>query len=109
MVELNVLPLYVVNRREGGGRGPVFVRQLGLDWMGEGIHAQDPRRDPSGVVVWGAAVVCARWVADEAVKFGGKRVCELGAGCALPSLAVALYTEAEHVEATDSFRHAGTA
>jgi hypothetical protein len=117
VVEMNVLPLYLVNGNGGGGGGtdtgptaqqPVFVRQLGLDWMGEGIHANDPRSDSSGVVVWGAAIVCARWVADEAVKFGGKRVCELGAGCALPSLAAALYTEAAHVEATDSFRHAGT-
>ena len=83
---------------------PVLVRQLGLDWSG--IDGVDHRFDTTGVAVWGASVVCARWLISEASQLKGKSVCEIGAGCGVPSLAASLYTDAKTVLATDAFEHA---
>jgi predicted nicotinamide N-methyase len=54
--------------------------------------------DVTGIQLWAASLVMARWVVDLQPVLAGKRVCELGAGCGLPSLAVLAYTDAVKVE-----------
>lgn len=47
-----------------------------------------PDEDTTGLSIWSAALVMARWMKQ--MKWGGLRVCELGAGCGVPGLAVAM-------------------
>lgn len=80
-----------------------------------------PEDDTTGLAIWPASIILARWVAklagtEEDSKetskddsqasssgrcFDGKVVVELGAGCALPSIAAALYGQPKIVYATD--------
>ena len=60
-----------------------------------------PEDDTTGLALWPATVICARWVAQEAALLSGKVVVELGAGCGLPGLAAALYGAPKSVYITD--------
>ena len=51
----------------------------------------NPDADTTGLGIWPASVLLARWVVQERSLLQGKTVAELGAGCGLPSLAAALY------------------
>lgn len=72
-------------------------------------HADDPfgqeaRDDTTGLAIWSASLVLARWLAsDTAVKglLAGKVVCELGAGCGVPGLAAAVHAKPAEVFLTD--------
>lgn len=60
-----------------------------------------PEDDTTGLALWPATVICARWVAQEAALLSGKVVVELGAGCGLPGLAAAIYGAPKSVYITD--------
>ena len=51
----------------------------------------NPDADTTGLGIWPASVLLARWVVQERSLLQGKTVAELGAGCGLPALAAALY------------------
>jgi predicted nicotinamide N-methyase len=61
--------------------------------------------DTTGLAIWAASLVCARWLADIGSKtpevFEGLNVLELGAGCGVPGLAVAAYGKPKVVDITD--------
>jgi len=52
-----------------------------------------PMDDTTGLGIWCASIVMARWMASLSCKllFEQKSVLELGSGCGLPGLAIALY------------------
>lgn len=60
-----------------------------------------PEDDTTGLGIWPASVLMARIVVENKYLFEGKVVLELGAGCGLPSLAAAVYTNASTVYLTD--------
>ena len=59
--------------------------------------------DTTGLGIWSASLVMARWMAQKSQlgRFDNKSVLELGAGCGVPGLAVALYSNAKSVYVTD--------
>ncbi|EKX37419.1 hypothetical protein GUITHDRAFT_144979 [Guillardia theta CCMP2712] len=80
-------------------------RLLGLSWRGEAFSGTDAARDSTGVYLWAASVITARWICEMKEELRGKSFCEIGAGCGLPSLAAMAFTDAQVVLATDSFKH----
>lgn len=58
------------------------VRELAIRNPDE-CFGEDAKTDTTGLNLWGAAVVLARWMADPAIRarLEGKTVLELGAGC----------------------------
>lgn len=73
--------------------GPALaVREVGQAWFGD-VFKADARDDTTGMQLWAAALVMARWLVDLRSEFQNKAVCELGAGCGLPGLAALAYTE----------------
>jgi hypothetical protein len=72
-------------------------------------HADDPfgqapAEDTTGLAIWSASLVLARWLAaDAAVQslVEGAVVCELGAGCGVPGLAAAVHARPREVVITD--------
>lgn len=61
-----------------------------------------PEDDTTGLGIWPAAVLAARWVAKDLVEaLRGKVVVELGCGCGLPGLAAARYASPRSVYLTD--------
>ena len=60
-----------------------------------------PEDDTTGLALWPATVICARWIANETALLAGKVVVELGAGCGLPGLASAVYGSPKAVYITD--------
>lgn len=61
-----------------------------------------PEDDTTGLGLWPAAVLAARWVAtDLRVALAGKVVVELGCGCGLPGLSAARYCGPRAVYLTD--------
>ncbi len=72
-------------------------------------HADDPfgqeaADDTTGLGIWCAALVLARWLASDAAVqalLEGSVVCELGAGCGVPGLAAALHGRPREVFLTD--------
>ena len=59
--------------------------------------------DTTGLGIWSASLVMARWMAAKASlgRFDSKNVLELGAGCGVPGLAVGMYSHADVVYITD--------
>ena len=59
--------------------------------------------DTTGLGIWCASIVMARWMAsaDMSCRFQGKNLLELGAGCAIPGLAAAMYSDARCIYLTD--------
>lgn len=59
--------------------------------------------DTTGLGIWCASIVMARWMAspDMSCRFEGKNLLELGAGCAIPGLAAAMYSHARCIYLTD--------
>ena len=71
-------------------------------------HADDPFgrapiEDTTGLGVWCASLVMARWLASSSMvdRMKGKRVLELGAGCGIPALAAAVHGSPASVAITD--------
>ncbi len=54
---------------------------------------QSPIEDTTGLGIWCASLVMARWLASPEMtkRMEGKNVVELGAGCGVPGLAAAVY------------------
>jgi hypothetical protein len=70
----------------------ILIRELPI------AHADDPfgakpEEDTTGLGIWAASLVCARWMSSEEIasRMEGKSVIELGAGCGIPGLAVAFH------------------
>ncbi|KAJ1481589.1 hypothetical protein T484DRAFT_1899114 [Baffinella frigidus] len=83
----------------------IKCRQVGLAWTGgKGKTSSAGADDSTGVYLWGASVLLSRWLVQKRSLLKGKRVCELGAGCGLPSLTAWIHTEADLVIATDLFQ-----
>eukprot|EP00960_Hanusia_phi_P027416 746828-Hanusia_phi.AAC.1 len=80
-------------------------RLLGLSWKGEAFSGTKAERDSTGIYLWAASVITARWVYEIREELRGRSVCEIGAGCGLPSLSALRFTDAKVVMATDSFKH----
>ena len=59
--------------------------------------------DTTGLGIWSASLVMSRWMAQKSLlgRFDNKSVLELGAGCGIPGLSVALYSDAKSVYVTD--------
>lgn len=59
-----------------------FMRELPIRNPDE-CFGDDPKEDTTGLCLWGASVVLARWVASAELqkRLGEKSVLELGAGC----------------------------
>ena len=93
------------------GNAPTLVRvqELAIDWEGASFtEDDDASQDVTGLYVWSASVVLARWlVSDPSVvnSLANKTICELGAGAGLPGIAVAAHTKATSVVLTDLFTH----
>mmetsp|Transcript_14918 Transcript_14918/g.33142 ORF Transcript_14918/g.33142 Transcript_14918/m.33142 type:complete len:462 (-) Transcript_14918:73-1458(-) len=69
-------------------------------------HPDDPFgsescEDTTGLSIWAASIICARWLASLSPRFRDKSVLELGAGVGLPGLAVAHYAAPSSVVLTD--------
>ena len=61
-----------------------------------------PEDDTTGLGIWPAAVLAARWVAEDLLEATrGKVVVELGCGCGLPGLTAARYGSPRTVYLTD--------
>ena len=97
----------------------VRVQEMAIDWEGAAFTNNDATQDVTGLYVWSASVVLARWLVSSALSgedmsdsvrgvcpsLRGKRVCELGAGAGLPGIAVAAHAGAASVLLTDLFMH----
>jgi ankyrin repeat protein/predicted nicotinamide N-methyase len=60
-----------------------------------------PELDTTGYGIWAASLIMARWMTDSAPRFQHKTILELGAGCGVPGLAAAFYSDATKVYLTD--------
>ena len=90
---------------ESASETPLKVRELPI------AHADNPfgtdtapEDDTTGLAIWPAAILLARWLETKRDLLKGKVVAELGAGCGLPALAAALYCEPKAVYVTDIHR-----
>eukprot|EP00056_Hartaetosiga_gracilis_P006741 m.100083 g.100083 ORF g.100083 m.100083 type:complete len:273 (-) comp12547_c0_seq22:1948-2766(-) len=72
----------------------------------EKVFGKEASDDITGIQVWAASLIAARWVVDLAGELKDKSVIELGCGCGLPGLAALAYTQAKEVVLTDYFQHA---
>ena len=67
---------------------PLKVRELAITNADNPFaDSERPDQDTTGLSVWSAALVLARWAAT--MEWGDATVLELGAGCGVPGLAVA--------------------
>ncbi|KAF0685747.1 Aste57867_22355 [Aphanomyces stellatus] len=82
----------------------VKARELALD-MDKSAFGTTADEDITGVSIWSASLILARWVLATAATFRDKSVCELGAGCGVSGIACYLYTSARRVVLTDLYAH----
>mmetsp|Transcript_39661 Transcript_39661/g.53939 ORF Transcript_39661/g.53939 Transcript_39661/m.53939 type:complete len:457 (-) Transcript_39661:225-1595(-) len=69
----------------------VRIRELAIQHADQPFGAS-PIEDTTGLGIWCASLVLARWVAmDLAESLEGRVVCELGAGCGLPAISAAVH------------------
>lgn len=87
---------------ENDSNKTLLIRELPI------AHADNPfgdkdEEDTTGLGIWCASIVMARWMAstDISSRFVGKSLLELGAGCGIPGLAAAMYSEAKTIYLTD--------
>eukprot|EP00557_Chaetoceros_sp_GSL56_P007270 CAMPEP_0176489304 /NCGR_PEP_ID=MMETSP0200_2-20121128/7209_1 /TAXON_ID=947934 /ORGANISM="Chaetoceros sp., Strain GSL56" /LENGTH=524 /DNA_ID=CAMNT_0017886421 /DNA_START=63 /DNA_END=1637 /DNA_ORIENTATION=+ len=81
----------------------LLVRELPIENADCPFDDGHDKLDTTGLGIWSASIVMARWMADKSIlgRFDGKNVLELGAGCGVPGLVVGLYSTAKHVYVTD--------
>ena len=85
---------------------PLLVQDGGAQHVGGDHATQD---DQTGLFIWSASLVLARWVATSARHdITGRSVLELGAGCGVPGLAAAVLASARCVLLTE-WNHASLA
>lgn len=69
---------------------PVLVRELAIINADDPFaNAEKPDQDTTGLSIWSASLVLARWLASKSC-WKNSRVIELGAGCGVPGLTIAL-------------------
>jgi predicted nicotinamide N-methyase len=61
----------------------------------------NPSDDTTGLGIWAASLVTAQWMVFLRHRFAGQTVVELGAGCGVPSLAIARHVPTCKLYATD--------
>jgi len=61
----------------------------------------NPSDDTTGLGIWAASLVCAQWVVRLRQRFENSTVIELGAGCGIPGLALAVSSTSTTVYLTD--------
>jgi len=90
------------NREGKESRKTLLIRELPI------TNADDPfgeiaAQDSTGLGIWCASLVMARWVASKSTSgdFDGKTMLELGAGCAVPGLTAGLYSGSSSIYLTD--------
>mmetsp|Transcript_19278 Transcript_19278/g.27118 ORF Transcript_19278/g.27118 Transcript_19278/m.27118 type:complete len:589 (-) Transcript_19278:85-1851(-) len=71
----------------------VLIRELPIEHADDPFGQGDASRDTTGLGIWCASLVMARWVAELSTTgyFNGKTIVELGAGCGVPGLAIATH------------------
>lgn len=74
------------------------IRELTI---GDDPFGNAPVEDTTGLGVWCASLVMARWMADIAPRFQDKSVVELGAGCGVPGLTLAKHGSLQTMLLTD--------
>ncbi|CAM9268504.1 unnamed protein product [Ectocarpus sp. 6 AP-2014] len=87
-------------RRRRGVR--FLLRELPIRNPDE-CFGEDAREDTTGLNLWAAAVVLARWVASPAIvsRLDGKTVLELGAGCGAGGISAAVHGSPASMLITD--------
>ena len=80
----------------------LLIRELPIK-NADSPFGDDAIDDTTGLGIWCASLVMARWMATKSMfgRFDNKSVLELGAGCGVPGLAVGLYGNAKNVYITD--------
>jgi len=83
-------------------RPSLFIRELPIAHADDPF-GQSPIEDTTGLGIWCASLVMARWLASPKMtkRMEGKNVVELGAGCGVPGLATAVYGKPKSVTITD--------
>ncbi len=81
----------------------LLIRELPIEDADNPFDEGAEKLDTTGLGIWSASIVMARWMASKAIlgRFDGKNVLELGAGCGVPGLALAQYSDAKIVYMTD--------
>lgn len=70
-------------------QSPLLIRELAITNADNPFaDTERPDQDTTGLSIWSAALVLARWTKEMTWK--DSTVCELGAGCGVPGLAVAV-------------------
>ena len=84
---------------------PLRVRELPMTRADNPFGtATSPQDDTTGLAIWPASILLARWIYEKREMLQGKVVAELGAGCGLPALSAALYAHPAAVYVTDIHR-----
>jgi predicted nicotinamide N-methyase len=88
---------------DGEERKTLLIRELPIENADNPFDEGEDKLDTTGLCIWAASLVMARWMASKAIlgRFDGKNVLELGAGCGVPGLALAQYSDASLVYITD--------
>jgi len=81
----------------------LLIRELPIQDADNPFDEGDEKLDTTGLGIWSASLVMARWMASKATlgRFDDKYVLELGAGCGVPGLALGMYSDASMVYITD--------
>ena len=81
----------------------LLIRELPIQDADNPFDEGDEKLDTTGLGIWSASLVMARWMASKATlgRFDDKLVLELGAGCGVPGLALGMYSDASKVYITD--------
>lgn len=81
----------------------LLIRELPIENADNPFDEGEEKLDTTGLGIWSASLVMARWMASKALlgRFDDKNVLELGAGCGVPGLALAQYSDASVVYVTD--------
>lgn len=80
----------------------LLIRELPIAHA-DNPFGEKPEDDTTGLGIWCASLVMSRWMASPKIykRFDGATLLELGAGCAIPGLTAALYSDAKSIYVTD--------
>ena len=66
---------------------PLKVRELAITNADNPFaNSENPDQDTTGLSIWAASLVCAKWMKTKSTSFADKSILELGAGCGVPGL-----------------------
>ena len=94
------------NNKQDKDETVLRIRELPIDHADNPFGEEGrPQDDTTGYGIWSASLVLAQWLVSSSsssvMDWQDKRVLELGAGCGLPGLAVALHHRVQSVIVTD--------